>query len=242
MGIPQRDEEITLLLDRRRIKKWAKWIALFLAIVFGASFLFLGVGYGGGAGFDLSSLFKGDDSSNTAEQTPDEKLAAYNETLKQNPNDITALLGAATLLQQANNYAAAVVYLEKAIAADPNQKDVYIRLANLYMSQDLSDYQAAATVLNKATAVDPNNPDVYLKLGSAQSSLGNTQAAILAWQKYLELAPNGEMAPVVQEQITKLSAKPTTTTTAGATTTTSGGSSTTTTGAGSSTTTSSSTP
>lgn len=216
-----------MLLDRRRIRKWAKWVALALAVVFVVGFLFMGVGYGG-AGFNLSSLFTGKKSTDATNQTPDQKLAAYNETLKQNPNDVNALLGAATLLQQANNYSAAVVYLEKVLAVDPNQKDVYLRLANLYLSQELSDYKAAATVLNKATSVDPNNPDVYLKLGSAQNSLGNTQAAILAWQKYLELAPNGDMASVVKDEITKLSAKATTTTSAGAATSTTAGGATTT--------------
>ena len=77
-----------------------------------------------------------------------------------------------------------------------------------------------------------SNPDVYLKLGTAQNTLGNTEAALLAWQKYLELAPNGDMATVVREQVEKLSKKPTTTTTS--TTSTSG--STATTAAGSSTT------
>ena len=42
------------------------------------------------------------------------------------------------------------------------------------------------TVLNKATSVDANNPDVFLKLGTAQNS-GTTEAAVLAWQKYLRV-------------------------------------------------------
>lgn len=209
-----------MLLDRKRIKKWSKWIALFLAIVFAGGFLFLGVGYGG-SGFNMSEIFTGDKTTTAADQTPEQKLAAFQATLTKNPADVAAMLGIAGVYQQANNFKAATVYLENVIAIDPSQKDVYIRLANLYMSADLSDYQSAATVLNKATSVDPSNPDVYLKLGSAQNYLGNTEAALLAWQKYLELAPNGDMASVVSEQITKLSAKPTTTT-AGATTTTSG--------------------
>ena len=48
---------------------------------------------------------------------------------------------------------------------------------------------------------------MYLKLGTAQNSLGHTEAAILAWQKYLQLAPNGDMATVVKDQIDKLSKK-----------------------------------
>ena len=40
-------------------------------------------------------------------------------------------------------------------------------------------------MLNKATSVDPSNPDVYLKLGIGPERLGNNEAAVLAWQKYL---------------------------------------------------------
>ena len=46
-------------------------------------------------------------------------------------------------------------------------------------------------------------------------------SAILAWQKYLQLDPNGDMADVVSEQIETLSKKPTTTTGSTAPTTTS---------------------
>jgi cytochrome c-type biogenesis protein CcmH/NrfG len=205
-------------------------VALFLAIVFVIGFLFLGVGYGG-AGFNLSSLFTGSKATTAAEKTPEEKLAEYQAALTKNPTDIQAMLGIATVYQQANNYKNAAIYLENVIAIDPSQKDVYLRLANLYMSQELSDYKSAATVLNKAVSVDPNNPDIYLKLGSAQSYLGNKQAAVLAWQKYLELDPNGDMASVVRDQIAKLSA--TTTTTAAGSTSTSAGGATATTGASS---------
>ena len=58
-----------MLLDRKRINKWAKWVALFLAVVFAAGFLFMGVGYGG-AGFNLSSLFTGNKTASSNPQTP----------------------------------------------------------------------------------------------------------------------------------------------------------------------------
>jgi len=230
-----------LLLDRKRINKWAKWVALFLAIVFAGGFLFMGVGYGG-AGFNLSSIFTGDNKVSDNPQTPEEKIAAYQATLDQNPNDVTALLGIATVYQQNDNPAAAAAYLEKVLEVDPNQKEVYIRLANIYMSADVAQYQAAVTVLNKATSVDPSNPEVYLKLGTAQNSLGKNEEALLAWQKYLQLAPDGDMASVVKEQIDKLKKTATTTTAVtnttavGATTTTGASTTTTTTGAATSTT------
>jgi len=223
-----------LLLDRRRINKWAKWVALGLAIVFALSFLLLGVGYGGGAGFNIFNLF-GNKSATTTTLASDQRIAALKATLQQNPKDLTTLRALATAYQQSGDLKTAATYLEQVIAIDPSQKDVYLILANIYMSQNVADYSAAATVLNKAISLDPNNADLFLKLGIAQNSLGNSSAALMAWQKYLSLAPNGDMASVIREQVDKLSKlATTTTTTAGSTSSTAGSPST----AGSSTTTS----
>jgi tetratricopeptide (TPR) repeat protein len=231
-----------LLLDRRRIKKWAKWVALALAIVFALSFLFMGVGYGGGAGFNISEIFTGggfsDNAATTEPNTAQEELDAHLQTLTANPNDTTTMLAVATLYEDMYDQGEgdgdeyllkAAAFLENAIDVDATLKDVYIRLADLYINQIATApaYEAAATVLNKATTADPANPDVYLKLGIAQQKLGNKEAAVLAWQKYLELAPEGDMASVVKDQIARLTAT-TTTTTAGASTTTTAASTTTT--------------
>lgn len=214
-----------MLLDRKRINKWAKWVALFLAIVFAGGFLFMGVGYGG-AGFNVSEAFScANEQTADNAQTPEQKLDAYKATLAKNPNDTAALLAIANIYQQQEDYVSAAAYLENLLAVDPAQKDAYIRLANLYISkiQTTSAYEAAVKTLNKAATVEGDNPDVYLKLGIAQSELGNKEAAVLAWQKYLELAPNGDMAPVIKEQIETLTATTTTTTAATTSTTASSG-------------------
>jgi cytochrome c-type biogenesis protein CcmH/NrfG len=204
-----------LLLDRKRIRRWTKWIALFLAIAFGGGFLFLGVGYGG-AGFNISDAFScaNENTASTAD-TPEARIAAFEQRLQEDPNDVEALLGLATIYQNDGQLTVAAAYLEQVIVIDPSQKDVYMRLANIYLNNDVLDYESAKTVLIKLTSLDPDNPDVYLKLGIAQRELGETEAAILAWQKYLQLDPNGDMADVVRGQIEALSKKPTTTTTAG---------------------------
>jgi tetratricopeptide (TPR) repeat protein len=237
-----------LLLDRKRIKKWGKWVALALAIVFALSFLFMGVGYGG-VGFDLSALFRGGDTNTTKPLTNEDKLNSLLQTLQADQNDTTTMLAIATLYEEmyrsgegeGNDYLVkAAAFIENAIDVDPALKDAYIRLANLYLSKDFNNSEAAVAVLNKAASADPTNPEVFLKLGIAQQSLGNKEAAVLAWQKYLELDPNGSMANVVKEQLETLTATTTTTaatptsTTAGATTTTAGA---TTTAAGATTTT-----
>jgi cytochrome c-type biogenesis protein CcmH/NrfG len=226
-----------LLLDRRKIRRWAKWVALILAIIFALSFLFMGVGYGG-AGFNISEIFTGgcssDNGSSTATTSVEEQIAAYDKALQANPNDTQALLGVANLFNKlyqdgqgsgTQYLLTSAKYLEQIITIDPTQKELYMRLANIYLSQDVKDYTSAVAILNKAVTVDPQNADVYLKLGIAQQGLGNKSAAVMAWQKYLELDPNGEMATTVREQIIKLSE--TTTTTSAATTTTAAGATTT---------------
>lgn len=230
-----------MLLDRRRIKKWAKWVALILAIIFAASFLFLGVGYGG-AGFNISEIFTtggcSAETDTTEPQTAEEKLNALLAAYDANPTDTTNMLAIATayedLYEQGKGEGTeylenAAAFLRNAIDVDPSLKDVYLRVADIYISGVASTpaYEAAATVLNKATRVDPQNPQIYLKLGIVQQKLGNKQAAILAWQKYLELDPNGAMADTVRDQIKVLTE--TTTTTAASTSTTAAGGTTTTT-------------
>jgi cytochrome c-type biogenesis protein CcmH/NrfG len=203
-----------LLLDRKRINKWAKWVALFLAIAFAGGFLFMGVGYGG-AGFNVSEAFScANENTVTSPQTPEERIASLEAALAVNPYDITTLLAIATIYQQEGRPDLATPYLERVIAADPSQKEIYLRLANIYLSNDIGDFASAVRVLNQATSVDPDNPDVFLKLGIAQRNLGNTGAALLAWQRYLALAPDGEMADVIREQVETLSNNVTTTTTA----------------------------
>jgi cytochrome c-type biogenesis protein CcmH/NrfG len=209
-----------LLLDRRRIRRWAKWVALFLAVVFVLSFLLLGVGYGGGGGLNIFDLFKKKDTTATT-LTQDARIKALVDLLAQNPKDVTIMQQIATAYLDNRDAANAAKYLEQVIAVDPSQKDVYLRLAGLYMNT-LSNYQAAVIVLNKAQALDPENPDIYLQLGLAQRSLGNTAAALMAWQKYLTLAPNGDQADVIRAAVATLSAQATTTTSAATTSTTAG--------------------
>jgi cytochrome c-type biogenesis protein CcmH/NrfG len=226
-----------LLLDRRRIRKWGKWVALGLAIIFAISFVGIGVGGNSGNGSVFESLSCSKQQA-TADSTPQQKIQAYQTTLASNPNDTTALLGLATQYEglPQPDYASAAAALERVIAIDPSQKDVYMRLARDYES--VTNYSAAATVLNKATTVDPNNPDIFLQLGIVQNDLGSTKAAVLAWQKYLQLAPNGDMAQTVKDQIAKLTATTTTTASGSSTSSTAQGASTTAGGTGASTTTS----
>ncbi|MHB8867521.1 MAG: tetratricopeptide repeat protein [Thermoleophilia bacterium] len=221
-----------MLLDRKRINRWAKWVALGLAIVFGASFVFMGVGTG--IDLDWSALWDwGGSNQSTSPAGPQERIAVYDATLAADPGNLEALLGAATEYSSLGQPLKAAEYLETAAVAAPDNADIWLRLANIYMSPDSRDYTQAVRVLNQATSLDPNNAQGFLQLGAAERGAGNVNAAILAWNRYLQLEPEGEMADTVRSELSILtppttSATPTTgdaggegtATTAGATTTT----------------------
>lgn len=209
-----------MLLDRRKIRKWAKWIALGLAIVFALSFLFLGVGYGGGAGFNISEIFSGGGcSGDTGSQEPDTELDKLLTSLEADPDDTGLMedIGDQYALRYdqesgvgAENLDKAAEYYEMALSADPSLTEVYQKLTAVYI--DGYKYEDAARVLNKATSVDPEDPDIYFQLGYVQRNLGRTGEAILAWQKYLQLVPTGKTADGIRAELEEMM----TTTTTGA--------------------------
>jgi tetratricopeptide (TPR) repeat protein len=224
-----------LLLDRRKIRRWAKWVYLALAIVFALGFLLIGVGNGSGSFnlFDISCS----DSTTADTQVSGSELQTLLDSLATDTGNTDTMLKIAayyeelfkasqkTNTEQANN---AIEYLNKALEADPTLKAVYLDLGKLYI--DTSSFAEAARVLNQATSIDPSNPDVYLYLGTAQKAAGKTGEAILAWQKYLELAPaDSRQAAAIRTQLQEMTAPSTTTTVAPSTTTTVSASSTTTT-------------
>lgn len=207
-----------MLLDRRRIRKWARWVALFLAIIFCVGAVGIGIGSGVG-GMNVLDAFSCADSNTTETTAFTDRISVLLATLAQNPKDVTTLQALASAYIDNEDFANAAKYLELAIAADPTQRDIYFSLASIY-TNSLYDYNSAVLVLNKAQAQFPNDPDVYLQLGLAQRSLGNTSAAILAWQRYLVLAPNGDQAQTIRDEIATMTANATTTTSSATTSTT----------------------
>jgi cytochrome c-type biogenesis protein CcmH/NrfG len=210
-----------LLLDRKRIRKWARWVALILAIIFCVGAVGIGVGSGVGGMNVLDAFSCGNPKTTDTSLTQEARIAALLAKVATDPKNVTNLQALATAYEQNNDFTNAAKYLEQVIVVDPTQEATYFRLATLY-KDSLSDYGKRVAVLNKAQAKFPNDANVYLQLGLAQRDAGNTSAAILAWQKYLQLAPNGDQAASIKDQLATMAASATTTTTtAGSSSTTS---------------------
>lgn len=98
-----------------------------------------------------------------------ESQAAYEAAAKADPKNASMYYGnEAIMMDRVNNVEATVAAADKAIAADPNKPIPY--------------YLKGKALINKAT-VDPKTQEIVAPPGTAE-----------AYQKYLDLAPNGPFA------------------------------------------------
>ena len=79
-------------------------------------------------------------------------------------------------------------YLEKLVAAYPNDERAHLNAANFYFGQQ--QYDQALTHYKKATEIAPNYSPAYNLLGYSYRQQGDYTSAELAFKKYVELIPN----------------------------------------------------
>jgi tetratricopeptide (TPR) repeat protein len=77
--------------------------------------------------------------------------------------------------------------LEKKLAADPRDRDVYNRLSDAYAAR--SEWTALRRLALQWQPYDPENPQVYEILGIADEHLGNAAEAARADASLIEIAP-----------------------------------------------------
>ncbi len=127
-----------------RLRRHAKWMFVFLALVFGLGFVIFGVGAGGvGVGDVLR-----DGGGAEAQSVSD----ARNQT-EENPQDVQAWRDLSLALQTEGETDDAVTALQTAISVDGNDPDLHRELAGLYLTQvtarqreaQLAQYAAAFT-------------------------------------------------------------------------------------------------
>jgi len=112
----------------------------------------------------------------------------YRRVLERDPGNADAhyLLGA--LLGQHGDPAAAVGYLQQAIAAKADFSDAHAALGNVYLV--LENHAAAVASYERAVALDARNAAAYFNLGVVYQSGGRPAAALEAYTHAYALAPN----------------------------------------------------
>src|SRR5471030_25055 len=129
-------------------------------------------------------------------------LEAYAKAIELNPNDGATHNNYALALAKAKKFDEMKVELNKAAQLDPAKAgQYYYNLGALMVNAGQNE--AAVEAFKKAVEADPKHADSYYQLGVglvAKASLGAdgkvtpVPGTIEAFQKYLELAPNGQFA------------------------------------------------
>jgi hypothetical protein len=207
----QRKEITQVLLDRKRVKFWQKWVFLGMAILM-ASFLIFG----------YSGLISGNNSSPSGQGTnvAATQLQDLKKQLAAKPNDLTLLLELGNTYQvratgdqnsspaQTSDYKQAASYYQRWLTVQAVQTGasaiqaragVLLNLATVYNS--LADYTQAVSTYSKLTELYPKNADYFAAMGQAALNGGDKKTAMLAFSRYLVLDPQGTDAAAIRAWI-----------------------------------------
>jgi tetratricopeptide (TPR) repeat protein len=209
-----------VLLDRRKVKFWQKIVFGGMAFLMAA---FLVVGYSGV--LNGCTWFN---STQSAIDQIDQEIARYQAAVKTDPLDATAWnnLGQqfeyranqeqqgsaaqkAYWVRAADAYAKAdkILAKQKGKAARATRLEVLGRLVDIQLF--LQDYQAATGVYGQITELTPKDAQAFFDMATVAINAGDTNTALLAFTKYLELDPQSPDAPQVKAWIEQNSPKST---------------------------------
>jgi tetratricopeptide (TPR) repeat protein len=129
-----------------RLRRQAKWMFLFLALVFALGFVGFGVGAGG---IGLGNVFQGSGDSGVP------SIGGAEDRIAENPNDAQAYRDLATAHQAAGNTDEAIAALENFVRIRPKNVDGLRELAALYLAKTSEAQQEANLANLRASYVVP---------------------------------------------------------------------------------------
>lgn len=135
-------------------------------------------------------------------------VPTYEARLRDNPNDLQAMLLLANILQNSGDYPGAIVWYERAVALQPN--DLETRLA---FGQALTSYNQrfdAEAQYKKALALDPQSARTEYYLGQLYGRWEppRLEEARQHYTRASELQPEGNWGSAARQALTRLNATP----------------------------------
>jgi tetratricopeptide (TPR) repeat protein len=204
-----------VLLDRRKVRFWQKIVFGGMAFLMAA---FLVFGYSG----VLNGCTWFDSAQEDVTKTLDQQITKYQAAVQADPKDAAAWNSLAeNYVLRANQQAqgsdaqkadwrkAAVAYAragkllskQKGAAARQSHLKTLEQLVSVYLY--LQDYQSATSVYGEITGLRPKDAQSYFDMASVAINAGDTNTALLAFTKFLELDPTSPDAPAVKDWIAK---------------------------------------
>jgi tetratricopeptide (TPR) repeat protein len=200
-----------VLLDRRKVRFWQRIVFGTMAVLMALWLVSIPIGRWVGCG-----------GSDTATTTLDDKIAALRTQIAASPGDLALKLELAENLRrragQAQDakqrddslLAAAVAYEAyiKALAKVKGTKAERSEAERLQVAaledlvvvyRSLNDFKSVTRVFGQLTDLRPNQASYYYDMGRTAITAGDTNTALLAFARYLELDPDSPEAAQVKD-------------------------------------------
>ena len=84
---------------------------------------------------------------------------------------------------------------------NPLEAQRCIGIGNFYMHKGSKGYRAALGRYEDATKYDPNSAEAFLKVGEVEEKLNNKDAAKIAFEKVVKLAPDSKFAKEARKRL-----------------------------------------
>ena len=202
-----------MLLYRQRVKFWQRWVFGLMALIMAGFLIMIPINRGAGCG-----------GSSATDKLATSEIAKYSAAVKAYPknaaawrslgenylvraNQQTSQQASLTAAQKAD-YAAAAASYEKAVKLLSKHKGKVARqerlgaldqLITVYLT--LKDYSMATSTYGRITALRPKDSEAFFNMATAAISAGDTNAALLAFGRFLELRPDSPDAATVRAWI-----------------------------------------
>jgi len=200
-----------MMMNRDRIGFWVRLLSIVLAVVFIASFIFVGLGTN--VNYNLFDLIGGQDQQAGGQTSdPQDQIQAAEQQLKENPKDPDAIKELAALYYQNGRYDDAARVLQDGRKAAPKDAEMAFLLGQVYLQEAQATpggeqeklYGQAGDAFAAATEIEPDNEDAFLFAGESYDRAGEPAQAIKYYNGYLDLEPKGEQAQAVKDRISAL--------------------------------------
>lgn len=127
---------------------------------------------------------------------------AFRNALRINPKAVPSMVSLGEIYRRQKKYLAGRMLLEDALKLDGNSWEINFTLGRIHW--ELKDIATAGKYIARTIELQPSLPQARLLAGNIFIRSGLPKNALVEYEEYLRLAPNGEFSAMTRELVEKL--------------------------------------
>lgn len=128
--------------------------------------------------------------------------ANFRQAVKVNPKSVASMVSLGEVYRRQKKYSEGEKVLEDALKVDNNSWESNFTLGRIYW--ELKDLVKAGKYVARTLELEPNVAEAHLLAGNIFIRAGLPANALVEYEEYLRLAPNGEFFAQTQTLVEKL--------------------------------------